>query len=164
MAVGEPAIDIYKSNVAFGGIYDELENEYQAQFKKAVKFYSKVDGIFPIGSIYMSVNDTNPSNLFGGEWEQIKDTFLLACGDTYANGATGGEAEHTLTIEEMPKHRHHLVGTQFHQSGNTNNIWVTANDGINWDITDHEANYTGGSKPHNNMPPYLAVYVWKRIG
>ena len=119
--------------------------------------------LYPIGSIYMSVNSTNPSNYFGGTWEPIKDTFLLACGDTYEAGEVGGEVEHTLTIEEMPKHRHHLVGTQFHQSGNTHNIWVTANEGINWDITDHEANYTGGSQPHNNMPPYLAVYVWKRI-
>ena len=47
--------------------------------------------LFPIGYVYISVNNTNPGTIFGGTWEQIKDTFLLACGDTYANGATGGE-------------------------------------------------------------------------
>ena len=62
--------------------------------------------IYPIGSIYMSVNNVNPSTVFGGTWEQIKDKFLLACGDTYNNGATGGEATHTLTSNEMPSHNH----------------------------------------------------------
>ena len=46
----------------------------------------------PVGSIYMSVNNINPANFFGGKWEQIKDRFLLACGSTYSNGSTGGEA------------------------------------------------------------------------
>ena len=64
------------------------------------------DLIYPVGSIYMSVNSTNPSVFFGGTWEQIKDTFLLATGDTYANGSTGGEATHTLTENEMPSHTH----------------------------------------------------------
>ena len=65
-----------------------------------------INTIYPVGSIYMSVNSTNPSVLFGGTWEQIKDTFLLATGDTYANGSTGGEATHTLTENEMPSHTH----------------------------------------------------------
>ena len=62
--------------------------------------------VYPVGSIYMSVNSTSPAKLFGGTWEQIKDMFLLACGDTYANGAKGGEASHTLTVAEMPAHSH----------------------------------------------------------
>ena len=64
--------------------------------------------IYPVGSIYMSINSTDPSELFGGEWEQIKDRFLLACGTTYSNGATGGEATHTLTTNEMPTHSHSI--------------------------------------------------------
>ena len=67
---------------------------------------NKWETIYPIGSIYMSVNNVNPSTVFGGTWEQIKDKFLLACGDTYNNGATGGEATHTLTSDEMPSHNH----------------------------------------------------------
>ena len=62
--------------------------------------------VYPVGSIYLSINSTNPSTLFGGTWEQIKDKFLLACGDTYTNGSTGGEATHTLTTNEIPSHSH----------------------------------------------------------
>jgi microcystin-dependent protein len=62
--------------------------------------------IYPVGSIYMSVNNVNPSELFGGTWQQIKDTFLLASGDVYNNGATGGEATHTLSASEIPTHTH----------------------------------------------------------
>lgn len=63
--------------------------------------------IYPVGSsIYMNVNSTSPSSLFGGTWAQIQDTFLLAAGSTYAASSVGGEAEHKLTTEEMPGHTH----------------------------------------------------------
>ena len=55
-----------------------------------------VDIIYPVGSIYISVNSTNPSQLFGGTWERIKDKFLLASGDTYANNTTGGSASNFI--------------------------------------------------------------------
>lgn len=64
--------------------------------------------IYPIGSIYLSVNSVDPSTLFGGTWEKIKDRFLLSSGDTYSNGSIGGEASHTLTINEMPSHKHRI--------------------------------------------------------
>jgi hypothetical protein len=67
-----------------------------------------LDQIYPVGSIYMSVTNTNPQLLFGGSWEQIKDTFLLAAGETHTAGSIGGEAEHKLTIDEMPSHAHRL--------------------------------------------------------
>ena len=53
--------------------------------------YSNRGGMnpYPVGSIYLSINSTSPDELFGGTWEQIKDTFLLACGDTYAAGIYG---------------------------------------------------------------------------
>lgn len=131
-----------------------------------------IDMIYPIGSIYMSVNNTDPSILFSGEWEQIKDRFLLCAGDTYVNGSIGGEATHTLTIEEMPTHTHQLG---LEHPGNTPDT-IPAGlkyvyDGINnigayYGTLDEPTAYnnvTGGSQPHNNMPPYLVVYVWKRI-
>ena len=65
-----------------------------------------VDFIYPIGSIYMSVNSTNPGTLFGGTWSQLKDRFLLGAGNTYTNGNTGGAATVTLTVNRMPKHSH----------------------------------------------------------
>ena len=161
LIAGEPAMDIYHSNISIGGYYNEDDSTYQAQFKKPVKFYDKVAGIFPIGSIYMSVNETDPKDLFGGTWERIKDTFLLACGDTYANGATGGEATHKLTIEEMPSHNHVVNFDQIWSWGGTTSLATTKGGPYTGGgyVKD-----TGGNQPHNNMPPYLAVYVWKRIG
>ena len=117
--------------------------------------------LFPIGYVYISVNNTNPGTIFGGTWEQIKDTFLLACGDKYANGATGGESEVKLTVDQMPRHNHAIemtssgVGYQIERVpfGNQS-VWGNSNLPIK---------PTGGDKPHNNMPPYLAVYIWKRV-
>ena len=62
--------------------------------------------IYPVGSIYWSSNSTNPGTLFGGTWTQIKDRFILAAGDSYSNGATGGAATVTLTVSNMPSHSH----------------------------------------------------------
>ena len=126
--------------------------------------------IYPVGSIYISAASTSPSTLFGGTWEEIKDTFLLAAGDIYAAGDTGGEAVHTLTDEEMPSHSH---GLSFQQE-----YPVTNNKSANTDYSNKERTFTfdvndttstpyqidpaGGGQAHNNMPPYLAVYMWKR--
>ncbi len=65
-----------------------------------------VDVIYPVGSLYWSSKPTNPSTLFGGTWEQIKDVFVLASGDTYTAGATGGNANTTLAVENLPSHSH----------------------------------------------------------
>ena len=119
------------------------------------------DLIYPVGSIYMSVNSTNPSTLFGGTWEQIKDKFLLSCGDTYSNGSTGGEETHTLTVDEMPSHTHDAQQLWNTESTGTDQ-GHTSTWGYKGDTNLLTVGSTGGSKPHNNMPPYLAVYVWKR--
>ena len=118
---------------------------------------------YPIGAIYMSTNSTNPSTLFGGTWEQIKDKFLLASGDTYANGSTGGEASHTLTVNEMPSHNHGS-DIRIHQNngGNKNmnrTTWSSSGDS-GGQFSTHN---TGGNQAHNNLPPYLSVYMWQRI-
>lgn len=60
----------------------------------------------PVGSLYWSSKPTNPAELFGGTWKQIKDTFIWAKGDSDTVDATGGEKEHTLTEDEMPTHNH----------------------------------------------------------
>jgi microcystin-dependent protein len=67
---------------------------------------NKWQDIYPVGSIYMSVNNANPSQVFGGTWQPIKDKFLLASGDIYNNGATGGSATNTLTTNQLPSHNH----------------------------------------------------------
>jgi len=123
-------------------------------------------GAYPIGSIYLSVNNTSPASLFGGTWEKIQDRFLLASGSSYSLGATGGEKTHTLTISEMPSHDHPLRNINWKETGIDNNTIPSVNMGylgesgfIWWAATAK----TGGGQPHNNMPPYLVVNVWKRI-
>lgn len=140
-----------------------------------------LDGVYPVGSLYLSVSAANPATLFGGTWERLKDRFLLGAGDTYAAGATGGEATHTLTTAEMPSHTHR-TRVLYDQSGfgytsNTYEIYLkkltdsdyfASTGGESGTLTDVNTRNlrptvsTGGNAAHNNLPPYLAVYIWKR--
>ena len=120
------------------------------------------DKIYPIGSIYLSVTSTSPSVLFGGVWEQIKDAFILAAGDKYPAGTTGGEAEHTLTVDEMPMHNHIYQYTGQSNVNGTDKIKVVNSQDTANGYTGNPG-YAGGNQPHNNMPPYLVAYCWKRI-
>lgn len=147
-----------------------------------------IDLIYPVGSIYMSVNNVSPSTFLGGEWEQIKDRFLLSAGDSYTAGSTGGSStskanvsvnNHTLSINQIPAHHHNIRAGYPNGSTTASGIDIVEYDQYNKDrgfvndmlgtsiMTD-----TGGSQPHNhgvtikdhnNMPPYLTVYCWKRI-
>lgn len=122
-----------------------------------------MDNIYPIGSIFISTNTTNPSTYFGGKWERIKGRFLLAADDsTYKIGSTGGEAKHTLTINEMPSHNHMVDYDQVWDGGGGTLALGTTDNGGSW-ASGTWVHNTGGSKAHNNMPPYLVVYIWKRI-
>ena len=126
--------------------------------------------IYPVGAIYISVNSTSPGTLFGGTWERIQDRFLLCAGSSYSAGSTGGSATHTLTVNEMPAHGHEFMRQQWFSA---DSIYSTSTGSIySWKTTEGgstSASYVGGVDPtgsgqaHNNMPPYLSVYVWKRI-
>lgn len=122
-----------------------------------------VNIVYPVGSIYMSVNNTSPATLFGGTWEQIEDTFLLAAGSTYTAGDIGGEAEHTLTVDEMPSHDHGMkVTLDVNTAAGTFRNTIVGG-GSSWSDNDtNQIQDSGSGSAHNNMPPYLAVYVWKR--
>lgn len=152
----------------------EIEDIYKVKASDMNEIKSVVNGIdntvnnillnvYPVGSIYMSINSTSPDTLFGGTWEQIKDTFLLSAGDTYNAGTTGGEATHKLTINEIPSHRHEGL-TVTEQPANIGN----GSSGIGFTYTgtsggtEIKTAYIGGGQAHNNMPPYLTVYMWKR--
>ena len=122
-----------------------------------------LDLVYPVGSIYLSVNSTSPSTLFGGTWEQIKDTFLLGSGDDYTLGDTGGEATHTLTVDEMPSHNHSIEYKYPFNSGALG-VYLPASDSNSKTGDAPTAiKSTGGSQAHNNMPPYLVVSMWKRV-
>ena len=139
---------------------------------------------YPVGAIYLSVTNTNPESIFGGKWEQIKDRFLLACGNTYTNGSTGGSRTHS-----------HKYGFQYGGyysdvmlEGNgdaglinysqNNSISVTGGgDGIGGKTHNVNGNNVTSSKETNaahyrmiaqneyvsTLPPYLAIFVWKRV-
>lgn len=130
------------------------------------------------------MNSTNPASLFGGTWEQIRGRFLIGAGANDANttdywghedanhynmpaGELGGEAYHTLTREELPS------GTVINRNPTksvgipaVSRVNMTINPGTwafasNYDFSQHEG-VTLYNTPHNNMPPYMAVYMWQR--
>ena len=124
-------------------------------------------GGYPVGSIYMSVNNVDPAALFGGSWMEINDRFLLASGSKYPLGLAGGSAdavvvEHNHTLEKLIGSDGGLAGDGFtiqrgYAGNNTTNMA---------DLTENYAISTAGqgeSGVGKNMPPYLTVNVWKRI-
>lgn len=119
----------------------------------------------PVGSVYISELDTSPEDLFGGKWERIKDRFLLAAGDTYTAGEAKGEATHKLTVDEMPSHRHTAYPFSMWYDSSNYDAHLAGGSLYYWqlDSDTRHTTYTGGSAAHNNMPPYLVVYVWKRV-
>lgn len=142
--------------------------------------------LYPVGSIYMSVNSTSPAVLFGGTWSKIENKFLLASGDGHAPNSTGGSETHTpqgtvgdhaLTLAETPSHRHKVYYKTDRQAiptgtGTTYDMLVsdlggdgepsgTPYDGSAYSQgTAHSHGFTGTSG--NYMPPYLTVNIWKR--
>lgn len=122
-----------------------------------------LQAIFPVGSIYTNVrNSTNPATTLGfGTWERVQGQFIIGASATITAGSTGGEATHTLTENEMPRHTHGpLIGTDIiNFVGSGGNIGTAS--GVNLQ-GGPSIGYAGGSKPHNNMPPYLAAYMWQR--
>lgn len=121
-----------------------------------------LDAVWPVGSIYLSASEISPETLFGGTWEQVKDRFLLAAGDTYSLGSTGGQAEHTLTVQELPSHGHGYTYTGQSSTTGTGAIRLVNPGGTVNAYTGEKDGRTGGGQPHSNMPPYLAVNIWRR--
>ena len=123
--------------------------------------------VWPVGSIYMSTNSTSPASMFGGVWGRIEDRFLLCAGSSFGAGATGGEREVVLTVDQIPAHSHiqndqteYNIGPSDSVNRYTSNTLKTGQRYVNTGSC--ETNPAGGGRAHNNMPPYIAVYVWKR--
>ena len=167
---------------------------------KIASTYVTFDQVYPVGAIYMSVDSTSPASLFGGTWEQIQDTFLLAAGSTYSAGSTGGSATkdlqhkhttsgHKLVESEIPKISGSFSNRRWYTGAGILNLtgkFTTAYSGT--EVNPYTADNTRTSSPQkitfsfggdgshshgdtgNNlsttqdiMPPYLAIYVWKRV-
>ena len=147
--------------------------------------------VYPVGSIYMSTVSTNPATLFGfGTWEAMPAGRVLLAqgksswGTTYNAGSTGGEATHTLTVGELAahnhaatistngEHNHTALGCNSSAGPNNGHFGEIGNktDG-SYANTEYAGNHShtisinniGGNNSHNNMPPYIAYYIWKRI-
>ena len=125
-----------------------------------------LEAIYPIGSIYMSVNNVSPAFLLGGEWVSIQNRFLFAASSEYAAGTTGGEEQHILTISEVPEHQHTSTPLGYYAYGGFEATSIFAKDagaGYRTNLGNVLTGKAGGNVAHNNMPPYLAVYMWKRV-
>lgn len=124
-----------------------------------------LDYIYPIGRIIETVDPADPSELYGGTWERLKGKVLVGVDEDdsafSAVSSTGGEKTHTLTVEEIPSHTH-----AYDTNSINNLVQIAPNSQSVYGRTGNRtANTvaTGGGKPHNNMPPYITVYIWKRI-
>lgn len=157
----------------------------------------ELDKYFPVGSVYITTSgDFNPNTAFGGTWEKFaqgKTLFGMDEGDTAfaSNGLTGGEKEHTLTVNEMPSHKH--VGTQeisssspagtiksgtgpwqegpfeqgtmiaeFTPETNSQTVYNPGKSPLSRKVQVDYGISNGGGQPHNNLPPYIVVIMWKR--
>lgn len=154
------------------------------------ELYDIFELIYPVGIIIELATNTNPKDLFGiGEWEQIKDRFILAAGDSTTAGSTGGASthvhstgSHTLTVNEIPSHKHNETLL------NGDSTWYIGGGNWNTDAPERHpiftgsyattttsfafvSSNTGGGAAHNhgntgstsNMPPYYVAYLWRRV-
>lgn len=140
---------------------------------------------YPVGSYYISESATSPASLFGGIWTRIKDKVLIGAGNLYSVGSTGGEAKHTLTKAELPRvtgeidvsndvvkakgcSTGHIVGNGMQSgvlsagSGSNVRCFAYADFMTHPDTLNHIKFNVGSDTPHNNLPPYIAVNIWKR--
>ena len=140
-----------------------LETVYDTCYKKT----EMLDLIYPVGSIFISTANVNPGTLLGGTWAAYaKGRTLVGDGDgTDANGTTlrftagnsGGEYYHTLTTDEIPAHTHQY--RRENSSGDSSGT-AAARASTRWSYAATAS--TGGGERHNNIQPYVSVYIWRR--
>lgn len=167
------------NGIAFG---KEAERPiFDVNMDVEIKGKTLLDLIHPVDSIYISYSHTNPSSLFGGTWMRITNAFLYACEDGDNIGATGGEKEHVLSIDEMPSHTHTQEAHShwLPYSANDNGVQsmgkyvvssasnTTNGKGYTGNLATLPASpsneFSGRDNAHNNMPPYMKVSIWRRV-
>lgn len=133
-----------------------------------------IDTIYPVGSIYMSMNSTPPAILFGGSWNKFENCFLLACSDTHPQGESGGSETVTLSQSQIPSHSHYEqldfsgfgvrnVASSPGTGEGSGKVVTFDNAGSSEQEYYIQTQVAGGGQAHENMPPYVAVYMWFRI-
>lgn len=141
-------------------------NQMQINIENAIA--DLYDAIFPIGQIVIKGDNADYSNWLGYTWERTAVGKVLVgydSSDTDFNtiGKTGGEKTHTLTIAEMPSHKHELSLANYGNDSCSAVIWETTNNGGMYKYSGDMLQATGGNQPHNNLQPYQVVAYWKRI-
>ena len=131
------------------------------------------DLVYPIGAIYMSVNNINPSTFIGGSWEEWGAGRVAVGVDSTQTEFNqpekiGGEKSHKLTINEMPKHIHekvYVTGIPLTLNSNSGSDAINVAQGAGGASSKINGIYTGengGGQSHNNLQPYITCYMWKR--
>lgn len=121
--------------------------------------------VYPVGAIYQSWSSTSPASLFGGQWTQITEKFLYCSNSA---GGTGGASSVTLNINQIPSHSHavHWVWNGGRQGNVEWRIVVqgkdVGHDSGTVEDTSHAIASKGGGQSHENMPPYVRCYTWRR--
>lgn len=130
--------------------------------------------IYPIGSIYMSVNSTSPANLFGGTWVQLQDRFLIGASNTFSAGTEDGSRSVTLTKDNLPPHDHGTWARANATDSTAGYNSMVDNYGTGESVKGWTASLSQATKQEMRtttegsgtsfeiLPPYLAVYMWKR--
>lgn len=176
-------------SMAFGTISDRSSNETYLDSNLTINCLngleingiSLLDAIYPVGSIYMSVNNINPNTFIGGTWERWGNGRVPVGVDTTQGEFdkvefVGGEKYHTLTIDEIPSHSHYGLrwgspaGMPFvytYVPGGTEVFDLGSNvnpTNANYESTNHlVTELAGGSQGHSILQPYITCYMWKRI-
>ena len=151
---------ILQENTDYGDTLPASPQTGQLFFKEAGA--SLFDLIYPVGAVYISMNNTSPATLFGGSWTKVEGKFLLGTSSAYPSGSSGGEETHTLTVNEMPSHKHTFYLQRGSSTGEKTALleWVMSSQVAGWQPWQTDG--TGGGQAHNNMPPYLSVNIWYR--
>ena len=133
------------------------------------------EALHPVGSVVVLGVSTNPNTLYGfGTWTAITGRVLVgkaSSGTFQTLDATGGAETHTLTVSEMPSHRHRMQrarwwgddssigasGSIYGQTSTTTSYGEDGSSGNKWGVA-----YEGGGGAHNNLQPYIVKYMWQR--
>lgn len=120
---------------------------------------------YEVGDLFITTREDDPNIRFGGQWEKLpSETFLINASDAYPVKSTGGENEHTLTVDEMPEHFHTTTINRDDGGGNQNWGGLSGYAKVSGVVLGQASgSHVGNSQPHNNMPKFYAVYIWIRI-
>lgn len=118
---------------------------------------------YRIGDYLQTENPTNPALSWPGtSWVQVQDRMLMGASDTYPVGSEGGEAQHTLTVSEIPSHQHQLHGWAIQIASGPLTQYAPTHPYDKYDNTELTTRQAGEGQPHNNLPPYRSVHIWRR--